>query len=739
MSTDYKKEKDRMYQANKRAKDRNEPLPYPEVTKEQAEERLRRHGQNLEWARAQDAIGRYKSERSSCVDLLALFEGANIVDKVDEESENEDEFSAESKKKKAKQKKENRLNPSQCKITIRAIEYEGVKLEPNCDMAFRMLNEVDAVVSFEQWLELRDKARKNLFWLSRLLGRGLYHSFHQEMCDQFVQKNFDGMYFEGYTIEDFHDMMYKQVRFANDGVTPTREVLILDARGSYKSTVDGVDVVQWLLNCPDIRTMIITGFKYLAKRFLKEIKKYFYLGPRAQPTAFQLMFPEYVLTGVAGHSREPLECPARIHNQKDPSVWASSVESSDTGAHCDIRKSDDTVDPKNSTTKEMREQLKFDLDSTDDLVDPWGFTDYLGTRYFTDDWYGLRMRPNDNSVVAPIKYHCRGSWVVKPEYKDIPLMKLTKEMVTLLFPAKLSWSYLQFTLHKKGERSFRNQQMNDPTDVAAESIYINSFTKEGLLARCHPREWLQGKTGRIVQLWDWALSDRPTSDFSCGVTALIYERPDGQYAVCIIDVILDKWKDSQLVAQITAFYEKHHPEVVLIEQSNGADLLRTSLQNYALRHSSDIMAPGKIYWKPVSTANDAKRRRVQSLELLLAEERLDFINGPWMDEVFKQMCQYTGEKKNKSRKDDGPDAMAYVIEFLPRIALEKNIDPEVAKEEAEKLSAQRRLKEAYARMFGAPYTPPPPQPVSMEPPILSPPSAAGGMNILPPAMRRFRD
>jgi phage terminase large subunit-like protein len=672
------------------------------------------------------------------VDLLAIYEGANLVDKEGEEEEEiEDEFSVAGKKKKAKQRKENRLNPSQYKITIRVVEKDGIKLEPNCDMILRVLNEIDAVVPFQQWLGLRDRARKNLFWLGRFLGKGLFHSFHQEMCDQFVQKNFDGMYFEGYTLDDFHEMMDKQERFANDGVTPTREALILDARGSYKSTVDGVDVVQWMLNCPDVRIMIITGFKHLARKFLKEIKRYFYLPSKAQPTAFQLLFPEYVLTGISGHSKEPLECPARIHNQKEPSVWASSVESSDTGLHCDLRKADDVVDPKNSTTPPMREQLKFDLDSTDDLVDQWGFTDYLGTRYFTDDWYGLRMRPNDNGVVAPLKYHCRGSWIVRPEYKDVPLMKLTKEMVTLLFPSKLSWKYLQFTLNKKGERSFRNQQLNDPTDTTAESPYVNTFTKEGLMARCHPREWTQGKTGRVFQLWDWALSDHATSDFSCGVTALVYERPDGQFAVCILDVILDKWKDSQLVAQITAFYEKYRPEIVLIEQSNGADLLKTSLQNYALRHSSDITGPGKIYWKPVSIASDAKRRRVQSLELLLSEERLDFINGPWMDEVFKQMCQYTGEKKNKSRKDDAPDAMAYVVEFLPRIALEKDVDPEVAKAEAEKSASKRRLTEHYRQLFGAPYASPPPQPLSTEPPIQSPPTPNSGMNILPLAMRQI--
>jgi hypothetical protein len=140
-----------------------------------------------------------------------------------------------------------------------------------------------------------------------VLGYGLYHSAHKYVCDQFVQKYFEGLYYPGYTLDDFHDAMKRQKRYANlgtgvvPGETETREMLLLEPRSSYKSTINRIDTVQWLINCPDIRIMFVTAFKELAKEFAVDVKKNnFYLSSHGSPTAFHLLFPEYVLTGIDG-------------------------------------------------------------------------------------------------------------------------------------------------------------------------------------------------------------------------------------------------------------------------------------------------------------------------------------------------------------------------------------------------------------------------------------------------------
>ena len=412
---DLEKERARKRQANKRARDAGEPEPYAKIDYAAQEQRRSQNARDLEWAKEQDLTGKYyKSENRSCRDLLAIYEGANILDK---EAEDEDEETSSSKKK--PKKKENRPNPSITKIVINAVEHDGVKIEPDSPRELRELKEIDEVVSFQRWLDLRDKARKDLLWLGRLLGKGLFHSVHQYICDQFVQKNFDGLYFPNFNIDDFHDALKEQIRFSNDGSTRCKELVLLESRGGYKSTINGIDAIQWLINAPDIRIMFIPAFRHLAKKLAREIKSYFYLPPKGVPSSFQLLFPEYTLSGVDGRSEQPMDCPAAHFKQKEKNLWTTSIESSSTGDHCDVRKADDIVDPKNSADEIMRENLKYEFDLLDSILDPWGFSDITGTRYYTDDWYGTRALPNElTKRVAPYRYSCRGCWTLPPEYLE---------------------------------------------------------------------------------------------------------------------------------------------------------------------------------------------------------------------------------------------------------------------------------------------------------------------------------
>ena len=200
------KEAARRRQANKRARDRGMPEPYPvtDVVAEEEEKglRVKEHHDNLAWAEQQDATELfYKSECRSAVQLLAIYEGSALTVVGEEEVDVVDP--------KTGKKKNNLPVPVAQKIQIRAIEIGGLYIDPN-DKENRKTYEVDRVLSFIDWLDLRDKARKNLFWLGRLLGKGLFYNTHKMICDAFVQKNFDGMYFPECTIDDVHGMMIEK-------------------------------------------------------------------------------------------------------------------------------------------------------------------------------------------------------------------------------------------------------------------------------------------------------------------------------------------------------------------------------------------------------------------------------------------------------------------------------------------------------------------------------------------------
>ena len=721
MTTDKQKENARRRKANQRARDAGLPEPYPTATPEEIGQRRTQNARDLEWAQAQDLTNRYyKSECRSCVDLLAIYEGANVLDKESQDKDADEETSGSKKKPK---KEENRPNPSQQKITIRALETNGILIEPNHPIEFRQYYEVNEVVSFQRWLDLRDKARQNLFWLGRLLGLGLFHSVHQYVCDQFVQKNFDGLYFPGYNIDDFHDMLRAQKRFATDGETPCREMLLLESRGSYKSTINRADCISWLINCPDIRIMFITATRNLAKKSAKHIKSYFYLKPKETPKAFHLLFPEYILRGVDGESEAPLECPARIHRQTEPSLWVTSMESTMTGDHCDVRKADDIVVPKNSANKELREALKFEFDGTDDILDQWGFSDVIGTPYFTDDWYGTRSRPDeDTGEVTPYKFSRRGCWTLKTEYVldyqsgQLRLKDITEDMVTLTFPYKLSWKELRKTLNKKGERSFKNQQLCEATDPSVDDDYVNQFTMEVLRAHTHPPSGAPKSADvEIYQAWDTAWNDTSTSDFSAGATVAIYKNQAGQYAACVLEVIFGKWKSSELVKNMVMFYEKWKPKRVLIEKVNAAEYIDLAIKQQAILMGNSTIRD-VIYWRPVDVQSKAKRNRIMILELLLNEDRLCFCTGLWIDEMYKQLTRYTGEHSTSTRKDDIPDALALMLHFFPRGSYGPVIATESVVDDPDLERRRAMMKAQHKEMFGPRYQ----QPQAITPPTAEP-------------------
>jgi phage terminase large subunit-like protein len=692
--------------ANQRAREKGQPEPYiaAPVSKEQIENRASQHLIDLAWATEQDATGKYyRDECRSCVDLLAIYEGANILDK-----ESDDE---ESDAKKKKKKKENRPNPSQQKLTIRAIETNGIKIEPNCSLEFRILKEVDEVVSFRRWLDLRSKARQNLFWLGRLLGLGLFHETHQYVCDQFVQKNFEGMYYPGYTKDEFHEFIDAQKRFANDGVTPCKELILLESRGCYKSTITNIDAIQWMINAPDARIMFITAFRHLAKKLVKEIKRYFYLPLRAEPTPFHLLFPEYILTGVDGRSETPINCPAGNLNQKEDNLWVTSIESSSTGDHCDVLKADDIVDPKNSSNEEQREELKFFFDGViSDIRDGWGFVDVTGTCYFTDDWYATRGKPNENTKrIAPYRLSRRGSWTLPPEYQEaynrgqLSLSEIIdKKIGVLTFPYKLGWGRLRDILDRRKERSFKNQQLNEATDAAKDSPYVNEFSEAILRAHCKPRD--MSIVGRIVQTWDTAYGEKRTSDFSVGVCGIVYQDKRGRYGLYILDIIFDKWKSSELSFHILQFYKTWNPDAIRIEKSNGSGHLADNLKLTAGKYGVSEIT-NKIIWDDVDVTTNAKRNRIKSLEFLLADDRLDFVNGNYIDEMIKQLVNFTGEKSTPSRKDDIPDALSFMLRFLPRSSTDPDADPSLGEKETEERRVKEEREAFHKRMFGTDSTP----------------------------------
>lgn len=564
------------------------------------------------------------------------------------------------------------------------VYYHKSECRPETELR-QIHNDSHSNISFDRWLELRDRCRKDLFFLlTKVLGwTRIIERVHKPVCDFFPKLNFDDVYHDAYTLEEVQEALKRQC--------PTSaEYLLLDPRGAFKSTIDSGFCVQVLLNAPDLRIFIITGEHENAIAFLTQIKKYFFLADADAPlNMLQQLFPEYILrTADGGDNKTALNCPARIHTeQKEPSLWVNGIGATLASKHCDIFVGDDVISDKNSTTPEARKSLKDKYDNAQNLLDEWGILINIGTRYAggaDPDWYGARIAIKDE---APLNYFCRAAWKPKPGKERIPLRDLKEEDVELLFPEKLAYKVLRKKL-LNNEKDFRNQQLNDPTNDAG----AIQFTEDTL------RECLQQSTKvppscDVVIAWDWAPTSSMNSDYSAGAVGAIDRNT---LELHVLEIEYGRWKSSTLAEKIVYLAKRHQPRCILIEKAPGSDLLQQEIQRLAMR----LHVSMPIMWQTPDNSSDAKANRVKGVETLVNERRIKFVQGPWIDETFAQFIRFTGERKNRGRKDDIPDAVSMLTHFLPKEA--KQPTKVLNHEELEEIRRQAEMsyqKEAFDRFL----------------------------------------
>jgi predicted phage terminase large subunit-like protein len=311
--------------------------------------------------------------------------------------------------------------------------------------------------SILQWRDERYRAQTDLFWLAKeLLGYDLVDSYvcaehksvmnyepipcsvcnemlspcpglipgisiHREMCNFFVKKNPDLDIFNQDTQKDR---------------------LMLVSRGSFKSSIDEADCVQWVICFPNIRVFLFTAEEGLGTIFIKHVKSFFAVeeaedskkhDPKYSYTRFQLLFPEHCRPEGRREAEDRFVTPARTDkNLKDPTLLALSIGASTAGKHCDVGKFDDCVSDGNSGAKanpETRETVRAQIFERRPVVALSGYRDYIGTIYDLSDAYG-----SIENKIEDIKVLKRPSYVVKEESKHKKEEDLTEADLNILFP-----------------------------------------------------------------------------------------------------------------------------------------------------------------------------------------------------------------------------------------------------------------------------------------------------------------
>jgi predicted phage terminase large subunit-like protein len=521
-------------------------------------------------------------------------------------------------------------------------------------------------VEFQTAKFLQFMCLTNLMFLGReVLNKLFTFGTHQPVCDFFIQKN---------PSLPLHEQ------------DEVHEGLLLYPRGSYKSTVDIVDCAQWFINFPDARILILTAESGLAVEFIGELKNYFLVPKDARPTTFQSLFPEWTLSPNNLGAEDQFFCPKRTQGdekKKDASAWASSILANLPGRHCDLLKGDDVVNDKNSETPQLVAKVVRKIAFAKSLVDPGGFTEFLGTPYASNDLYAKTESSASPGELRILKTPAR--WL-RPESVHKDERDCSHADYELLFE-----------FNKAGRKvlthDFLDKRKREDLGIYLSQYMLNAsgtrkikFTMDLMLQRTISIEQLPHQL-RYYIFWDFAYGTNTANDFSVGAVVGL----DIENRGYVVEIFRDHYLDSDLAREIVASYQRYQPRLVSIENSNGAQFLEQTIRRYAEEAGIKYIP---IDFFKVDKALNAKASRVGALQPRLLGGELFFLNTiQCLEDLYKEFKDF-----GTALHDDIPDAISHYTRILPSGISEPGGPG--GKEKQEKFDKALREKDFYDMIFG---------------------------------------
>src|SRR6266550_6319175 len=522
----------------------------------------------------------------------------------------------------------------------------------------------------------------DLFWLSvELLDLALVDEVHRPITDDFfVKKN---PYVEA-----------KNWRQAVSKQSTVKNRMLLYPRGTFKSTIDMADAVQWVICFSNIRIIYMTAEETLANDFVRQVKHYFQIPENTVMTRFQMLYFAHCVPAKRKEADDQFLSPARTEKQPQPTLLALSLGMSTAGKHADIAKFDDCVSNRNSGPKATAEQRKVvadEIKSARPLVDLYGYKDYVGTYWDAADAYVAL-----EETISDLKVLKASAWEVKPGSRKKTIPELTEEDVTLLFPKdrndvpRLTFKALMDE-YKVDEFIFSCQYLLNPT-LTKTVKFTEAMLRKQIVS---PEEFPQAGTYFIAEAWDFASTDGSGSDRSFGAVGFFVVEGPLAGRMYVPAITRGRFSKSELPFAVANLANRWKPIKNLgVEKAPAHDWIENDIVR-ALARVGYQDCPS-IEWIPVDNQKGAKNARAESLETLYVDNRIFFsseIPKDVMDEVIKEHVKF---KAGSNRKDDSLDGLAHLSRYLP-----KGI--EIPQTEQQKQTAAwdiLKRKELHARLFG---------------------------------------
>jgi hypothetical protein len=478
-----------------------------------------------------------------------------------------------------------------------------------------------------------------------------------------------------------------------------KKMMILWPRGLFKTSAVIVDIVQTILNYPNIRICFLTGGDQLAKRQLERVKRVF---EKPSPR-FKWLFPEFCLKDVRNRkvknddseaawtselckmgTQHEFTVPCRTNlTFAEPTFAISTAKSVKAGSHYDIIYIDDLVNEQNYRSIPMLEKCYDDYIAICPLLEPSGYIVMTGTRYsFGDTYERIQELAHDEdkregrsiwrfsirdcwshgcqNCVHTSVYHDFEKNIIEPPcimpgcacpgFKDRGdkgvLFPLTRSVDGR--PIGHTVEMLEAKRREYGQEFFANQYENCPIAAGTQTFDENMI---GAQTFHNLNQMPSDPSGFTFAVGDLAYVGQPDRDYS-----VIYICRAIQGRIWVYDCLFGNW-DSGQVADVTVdeVLLKFRPNIVYYEKVNGWDGFDKLIAAAAATRG---MPKVPLQWEKGSQAKNAKMRRIGDIKGWITSRRLWIYGG--MRGYDKLVAQLTHWPKH-GRHDDFADCMGMVV------------------------------------------------------------------------------
>lgn len=331
----------------------------------------------------------------------------------------------------------------------------------------------------------------------------------------------------------------------------------------------------------------------------------------------------------------------RNRRGKDPTIEAVGVGGAITGGHFDVIILDDVEDDENTRTEErMRAMVRWFTGTVMQLREPHTKIVVVGTlKTAGPDIYNFILNnPLWSCRVVPAILSHELSAIAYEPVRDsegvVVDVNIQTSDVRVLWPEKWDLRALLLDMLASIRSIWIREKLND-----LRALQGSVFKREWF--RYVERDTLPVQFELVVQVWDTALEETQSADFSVGMTLGLTE---GRCVV--LDVCRERLEFPQLIPVIQREYARYHPQVVLIEKKASG---HSALQ--VLRQKSTLpvveVAPG----------GRDKVARARAVTPFFEGGQVFFVAGaPWLAALEDELTMFP-----EGAHDDQVDTLGYGV------------------------------------------------------------------------------